>query len=506
MTLLRFECSSLIFVHCKYGHGQSRSRLTLFRPTPLHVIAQSIPMGPVPVPGSAAFKIMRRTALGGRQMSAGGSTPASSSVPSKATSDAGGDHSDEGIVSPLEGTPIKDRAAMTREEREANYKAARERIFGDFQESALAEITCAGDTSASMSRSSSSSGKRKTHRQRVPKDDSFEARSSFVAAPSYQTMQGPFHSQANQAQHLQEMPFMPQYPPHTGSISPITGFDFNAQYLQSASVYGSQSMAGPDPSAPFVPGDAWQHSQPGPYSAYGHMSSRPAPNYGYNQSSVSSASLDQQYMLPASPNSSLPIHGWMQAQYPNSYPAGQPQPGPQPSHWSQHGVPTSTHTQLSQPYQYGQLPNHAYANQAAYSSQHPLPGSYTRSLFNPQTRSFIPSNAVNRNGTRIPRKKNNMNPGLVRSGSSTNSVASESSSRTPSAQHAADLPYDETMVNRTREDSLHQRYGAPPHLPKKPPPPHPSTPFDSAVPAVFPTTQALSSHSRSTSSTPLITN
>ena len=439
-------------------------------------------------------------------MSAGGSTPASSSVPSKATSDAGGENSDEGIVSPLEGTPIRDRAAITREEREANYKAARERIFGDFQESALNDVVAEGDTSASMSRTSSSSGKRKTHRQRAPKDDSFEARSSFVAAPSYQTMQVPFHPQANQAQHLQEMPFMSQYPSHPGPISPATGFDLNAQYMHGTSVFGSQGMPGPAPSTPFVPGEAWQHSQPGAYSAYGHMSSRPAASYGYNQSSMSSTGFDQQYMLPADQNATLPIHGWMQAQYQNSYSPGQPPTGPRSSHWSHHSATASAHTPLAQSYQYGQLPNHAYATQAAYSSQHPLPGSYTRSLFNPQTRSFIPSNAVNRNGTRNPRKKNNINPGLVRSGSSTNSVASESSSRTPSAQHAADLPYDETMMSRTREESLHQRYGAPPHLPKKPPPPHPSTPFDQAAAAAFPMNQALSSQTRSTSSTPLTTN
>ncbi|KAI9878843.1 MAG: hypothetical protein M1823_006904, partial [Watsoniomyces obsoletus] len=72
---------------------------------------------------------------------------------------------------------------MTREEREAQYKAARERIFGDFQELSIGEHVSTGENSASLSRSSSSSGKRKTRRQKAPKDDSFDSRSAFV--PGY---------------------------------------------------------------------------------------------------------------------------------------------------------------------------------------------------------------------------------------------------------------------------------------------------------------------------------
>src|ERR1700728_859123 len=100
---------------------------------------------------AAAFKIMRRGGLGPGKGSADASTAPSSSVPSKTTSEAGADMtgadttSDEGVMSAAEATPSKDKSKLTREEKEAHYKAARERIFGDLP--ITTESNSTGETS-----------------------------------------------------------------------------------------------------------------------------------------------------------------------------------------------------------------------------------------------------------------------------------------------------------------------------------------------------------------------
>lgn len=54
----------------------------------------------------------------------------------RATSDNGAEgRSDDGLTSPAENNPGRDKLKMTREEREAQYKILRDRIFADFQKS-----------------------------------------------------------------------------------------------------------------------------------------------------------------------------------------------------------------------------------------------------------------------------------------------------------------------------------------------------------------------------------
>ena len=126
-----------------------RNNLPSTRPTALAILAKAIPVG-IPQPlGPAAVKIMRRAGVGVHASSVPDSTATSSSAPSKATSDAG--ISEDGVISPIEGTPNRDKSKMTREEREAQYKAARERIFGDFQELSVNEGASTGENSADLS-------------------------------------------------------------------------------------------------------------------------------------------------------------------------------------------------------------------------------------------------------------------------------------------------------------------------------------------------------------------
>ena len=451
---------------------------TLSRPTPLHVIAQSILTGPPAPPGSAAFKIMRRTAFGGRHFSAGQSTPASSSVPSKATSETGGDNSDEGLTSPIDGTSMKDRSKMTREEREASYKAARERIFGDYQnEPIINEGGSNGETSADMSRSSSSSGKKKTHRQRAPKDDSFEARSSYVPYHGI-----PMHPVQGQIAQYQEPQIMNHFA--SGPLSSNVNFNVSPQYtLDSPNAYGnlmSLSSGGPQV---FNASDMWQSAQPNGYNPYGHLNAQPSQAMNQNPHSMHQMAMHNQYLPQNGLNFPQPMQNWPQTQFQSTFPA---QPPPQ---WSQFAAQSP-----NQPYQYGQLPPQAYANHATYNAQHPVPGSYTRSLFNPQTRSFVPSNSPGRPGGKTSRKKHNTSPGLVRAGSSNHSAASEGASAGLPSKASSPMP---------REDSLQQKYGAPPNLPKKPPAPQVSFEIEGA--AIPPPPPQASQH-RCSPVAPLVVN
>ncbi|KAJ5880650.1 uncharacterized protein N7473_011703 [Penicillium subrubescens] len=187
-------------------------------PTPLSELfpaSSEKPSHPMPT------KIMRRA--DGRP-SAEGSVAASSSVPSKAASetDEGQDGDRTGSAGSMS---AKDRMAMTREEREAKYAEVRERIFRDFPESAKSEAS--GDSTTNMSRSSSTTGRKKPQKQRTPNDDGFEARSQFN--PYYPGMQysnnvsPAYNPSANDGTYTQQVPYMVGpgvAPPSGGYMSP----------------------------------------------------------------------------------------------------------------------------------------------------------------------------------------------------------------------------------------------------------------------------------------------
>lgn len=414
-----------------------------------------------------------------RQGSAGASTPASSSVPSKATSEAGLETtSEEGLVSPLEGTPNKDKSKLTREEREAQYKAARERIFGDFQESVTSESASTGENSASMSRSSSSSGKRKTRKQKTPKDDSFEARSAYI--PSY----APLHMSNMQPQ------YQPHYsdPTYQGSFqAPTNGYGANMNYGSTP----TQAYPGFDSSMPFTNvnlgyGPNTGNQQPfSPADSWSSMQS-PSPNEYFNYP-TSPAAYPQTIAPMVGPlnNQYIPHSGmqqqqnWINNQYQGPYPRTQNQANQNGNGWSGY-QPTQ---QINNPasYAYGQIPVQNFGGNAnqAYNAQYSGSNTYSRSLFNPQTRSFVPSNATSRNGGRnnSGRKKNS--PSSSQHQSRNNSIAaasrsftSETSGTPPPRTFEKGAGNNLTSSQRgpIKEDSLQQKYGAPAHLPKKPPP------------------------------------
>jgi hypothetical protein len=274
----------------------------------------------------------------------------------------------------------KDKAALTREEREAKYKEARERIFKDFEEGVDTEAESTVDKETDVSRASSAAGKKKTgKRQRTPKDDSFEARSQFAAFyPSQPYM---MHSGADSSAFPAIQPQMTAPRSSTSHLQPQIHYGF-PQMVPADS--NSQ-----DPNAQWVPsqpsmsyGQPRNIIQPQNYGQNGSYSSHPA-------SIPNSSPAGTPFNLPSNgmPMSPVPNQRWIPPQH-QAY-IGQapnlpynPRSPPEFRSYSPaaNGVPQGY-------YPYGQLPSPGLAHQRA---QHPLPGSYNRNAYNQPAQSFTP--------------------------------------------------------------------------------------------------------------------
>jgi hypothetical protein len=415
---------------------------------------------------AAAVKIMRRGGLGPGKLSAGASTTPSSSVPSKTTSEAGADTtSDEGVTSPVEATPSKDKSKLTREEKEAHYKAARERIFGDLP--TAMESNLAGEASASMSRSSSSSGKRKAHRQRAPKDDSFEARSQFVAGYGGMTYS------AVPSQYQPTFGNAPYSIPYANCPGVMPGMGYSTAHTQPLPSY--------EPQAPFNGAQSFAVGFPPQYSSNDSWPSAQAPQpgsfYNYGPAVAQSATMYPQHSMQSSPMNQYPqpvqtsfpqmSQGWTPTQYQGLQPSPMMQ-NAQTMQWSNFQAQVNAGNTPSYPY--GQLPPQPFGSNYASPSQHPLPGSFNRSIFNPQTRSFVPANSAGRFGGKSGKSNQPKGPGR-NSGGGEHAKPSESGhiatvrpavSPQPASQGAAS--------SKAQVESLQKKWGTPAHLPKKPPP------------------------------------
>jgi len=341
------------------------------------------------------MKIMRRNGLGiDSQNESGPNTATSSMGPSKAGSETG-DESQRvsGVTSPTDSAVAKDKAAMTREEREAKYKETRERIFGGAEEAQNFETV---DPVNDSSRTSSASGKKKSKRNKI-NDDDFEARSSYNAYwPSTQYTNTPYNQTAN------PMAFYHPFTLQPNGQSPQSGITqgFGQPYQPGAQMQ-QYPMSVPQPAMPSGP-----VTYPQNYAYIQNNASQPYASYGQQMPQQYYPPMQpQQQMIPQSPAMSSPAlsnnghsrpqsqmsdQHWSQGSYPNPmpYPVFNPQqvsyqPQVQPPMMAQQTTPNGS------PYPYGQLP--FTSNAQSGRSQHPLPGSYNRQVFNPQTRAFIPT-------------------------------------------------------------------------------------------------------------------
>ncbi|KAL1973094.1 hypothetical protein VTN31DRAFT_6636 [Thermomyces dupontii] len=399
-----------------------------------------------PPPNAPAMKIMRRTDNSGERVSSSASTGPNSAAPSKAASETGAESStgEDRAGSSGGTTPAKERVTLTREEREAKYQEARERIFRDFPESKPGD-TPSRESSTAVSRSSSASSRKRNFRQKTPHDDSFEVRSQYNAwYPGMPYTSGPMPMQMmNNGVHPppQQQPYMVG----PGASPPAMGY--------------SQSPQGPvyapmNPVQQFSMNMLPPMGQSPPWPA-GVPQQPPYPGYQQPPQTRSSPAMNN-YAVPSSsqyPGAASPTWG------------GQPYPGnfsqsPQrtaPVHWPNFPSPAPS----APPYPYGQIPNQGYMP-APNSVAPPMPGSYPRSTFNPQTRSFVPGASNRYPGKAQQGPVNTVNGPQQWSGHQDSGHGSGNS--TQNRNHAS-----QKQSSSGSQDSI-AKWGTPAHLPPKPPP------------------------------------
>ncbi|KAI4652330.1 hypothetical protein J4E93_002531 [Alternaria ventricosa] len=446
---------------------------------------------PVELP---ARKIMRRD-----DGKSGTNTGANSQNASKTTSEMGGSEGSN------DGEGSKDKAALSREEREARYREARQRIFGsaESEEPGTAEGNGSGedkDKGKDISRSSSAAGKKKPKKQRNYDDDDFQARSRFNV---YYPQQYPVATYTgDNAVYYNGYPAPGQNAPYAtmnpGASPPAT---YSNPYpgMMPPEAQSQYGWAGQQYQAP--------NGSMMTYPNYGQM-----PN-GYDlstdfqrgMSSFQSAGMPSQ-VTPKMANPQM-------ASYQDTY--QQPQHMPMNSGWSQPNQQPSFHMgqgaygaqngpgnrPMSAPHQppmpgypYGQFASNAY-NGKPNRNQHPLPGSYNRGQFNPQTQAFVPG------GRNMPF---GMQPNMMQGQPQMNgyggyqmsaqaSMPGQMSRPNPSATSTPPFGSPQSMqgnnsatsMNRTASQSGDPgssqssiaKYGTPSHLPRKPPAPAPAPPF-----------------------------
>lgn len=283
------------------------------------------------------------------------------------------------------GLSDKDKAALTREERENRYNEARARIFKDFKDQSDENIESSEQKENDVSRSSSASGAKKGKKTRRPKDDGFEARSA------YSQYGGLPYSTAG-------------YPPMVNGpgMDATSGYSLPGQYLMGAPGYdpnfavnyaGQQYMQSPMVNQQV----AWPAQ---PYQAAQNMSSSDAYSRGFpgvvSPQYQSWAAVNMQSQ--ATPRPSNP----QLATYDNNH---QPQGD---GGWHQPGYNSGTpgmsyndnmaqQAMQSQGQQMYSYPAAAY-NGYPYSDAQYYDGqanSFDQQMFNPQSQSFVPRPRVN---------------------------------------------------------------------------------------------------------------
>ena len=458
--------------------------------------AKSTNTPPVELP---ARKIMRRD-----DGKSGTNTGANSQNASKTTSEMGGsDGSNDG-----EGN--KDKAALSREEREARYREARQRIFGsaESEETDATEVNGSGEDkekAEDMSRSSSAAGKKKPKKQRNYDDDDFQARSRFnVYYPQQYPVAGYpgdnavyYNGYAGPAQNAPYATMNSGGSPPAAYSNPYPG------------------MMAPDAQSQY----GWNGQQYPPSNGSAMM----YPNYGQMQNGYD-LSADFQRGMSSFQNAGMPsqvtpkMTNPSMASYQDSY--QQPQHIPMNPGWSPqvnqqspyHTATSAFNAQngpgnrpMSAPHQ-GPMPGYPYGqfapngfNGKSNRNQHPLPGSYNRGQFNPQTQAFIPGGRNMPFGMQpnMMQGQPQMNPQMNGYGgyqmSAQTSMPAQMPRHSPSATSTPSFGSPQSMQGNYSAPSMNRiasqsgdpgssqssiaKYGTPAHLPPKPPAPAPAPPF-----------------------------
>ncbi|SMQ55707.1 unnamed protein product [Zymoseptoria tritici ST99CH_3D7] len=284
------------------------------------------------------------------------------------------------------------KAPVTREQREARYEAARLRIMGSAKPSDASELP----KDSQESRSSSIAGRKHRRKQRADSDDGFEARSAYsnYYAPSFpseglSTQYAPFPEYADVSSGQYPSPYHHQGhagpPQHVAMQTPGNPAWSQQQYqsVESTQAWAQGQSGAYDLSADFqrmsfhgqVPPQV-QNSNAGPHYTqhfYGAQAGwPPQPPHHPQPPPPPPPPQAQQYQMQGPPPPPNHTYG----------PSFMPSAGP-------------THDPY-QSYPFGELPSQTFSGRPASFSEHPLPGSYKSKHFNPQSQSFIPGQADGR--------------------------------------------------------------------------------------------------------------
>ena len=373
-------------------------------------------------------------------------------------------------------------------------------MFKGFEDVDSGEGNPANETSNEMSRTSSGNEKKKLRKPRNT-DDSFEARSQYnayyptmqqtaqvfdqgQAAPNYlnpyvqQPMMdqsgiyNPAYQDHNANRGYQAMPNPWVYPTDMPQYQVMNSSNMNGQS------FNQQSQAAYYPQIPQIAPPYYQPMQP-----YGALGQRSSP-------AMSSPALSHNTTL-SRPHSQMSNHQWT----PNSYGYPYQQPSNQKQFYQaqmfDQQPPMSVPPLSMLPYQFGQLPYSP--NPQSARLQHPVPGSYQRPNFNPQTKAFVPTSVQPPNSIPLTERTNGANVCVQAVGMQNGSQGSQygmPSYGQPLSIPApsAFSPAQDTRPHNSRKDSSQtngvqqpsqstlSKWGTPANLPPKPPPPEPSTP------------------------------
>ncbi|KAI9688510.1 MAG: hypothetical protein M1822_001459 [Bathelium mastoideum] len=336
-----------------------------------------------PPPNMTAPKIMRRG--DGEPKSANNNEP-TPEIQERAAGDGQGDKATDKDAKP--------RMPKTREEKEIMYKQAKERIWGpDHAASDVAEKPIASEEKDN-SRSSSTTGKKKgKNKQRKNSDDGFELRSQYEpyypttfpingfgtsdgsgynAYPMYNTVS----QRSSPTSNMQPFSYTSGYP-NMGHQAPAAQNLWHGHPFSNFHAGQESHSLGSLQDNTFNLNTAFQQMSFQPST--GFSSSTPSPYGNVYQDALQdmSRSASQQQQLGMWPQ--MPYQGLNQPNQASFFPS-------QPT-------VTTRAARSHHPYPYGQLPQ-GLTNGKAPQNQHPVPGSFSRQQFNPQSQAFVPNHMV----------------------------------------------------------------------------------------------------------------
>ncbi|KAL1302138.1 hypothetical protein AAFC00_002572 [Neodothiora populina] len=262
----------------------------------------------------------------------------------------------------------KNKAPLTREEREQRYEQARLRIMG----SAKPEVEPAVPKEKDDSRSSSVTGKKKPRKQRTDSEDGFDPRSAYSSYPP-----GSSFAHSGVPDNGAAAGYYPVYSDSSSNNGPVYGTTNGYAPQTYNAVYG-QTMP-PQASYPWL------------QQGYGNAPDAGFQHWDQAQQNGNDLAVEFQQMSFHSPQQQGRPHTgpYNSQQQSPAWPQGMPyqQSFPTPPGAQQYGPsdrPASS-ASYNGPYGYGPSPNQYMGpNNAAMN------GAFSRGSFNPQSQAFIP--------------------------------------------------------------------------------------------------------------------